>query len=472
MVKRKREPASNPTDRLKQEIRDHISNSQKLLHRALKATKGFTRQKLGKRLKNAKAKGSEGIEDVKRINREIEAWKSLDISKIVEDYLYRTICKVKRMVESEALPEEVREKGMKKEGDGEEGSTEEKLAKMNVRSGMFNTPNVKQVMADQMRGLYMVMRIPTPEKNPQGKGAKKGKAEDAPLKGILKAQSKTTARTEEMEPESDLEAGDLSEDEDDRGLRSARVADTSDEESLESEGEGPSTIRNSKDRPAVNEDDDPPSDSGSFSKYDALLGSSNSDPDSEDEDDISSPKPFKHNPTHKAPSLSLSPSPPPTKRPKSKIKPPSTKGTTFLPSLLGGYFSGSESSGSDLEDDAAPVVKKNRSGQRARRAIWEKKFGTGANHIKSGQGSVSRDEGWDAKRGADSGRGRGRGRGGFGGTSGRATGENAITPGAEVKRSAKGKDDLGVLHPSWQAAKKAKEEKKTAKFEGKKVVFD
>jgi hypothetical protein len=470
MVKRKRESASNPADRLKQEIRDHISNSEKLLHRALKATKGFTRQKLGKRLKNAKEKGAEGSEDVKRINREIEAWKSLDLSKMVEDYLCRTICKVKRMVESEALPEEIKKKGMKKEGDGEEGSAEDRLAKMNVMSGMFNTPNVKVVMADQMRGLYMVMRIPMPEKIAQGKGTKKGKADEAPLKGILKSQSKPIVRMGEMEPESDLEADGFSDDGDDsRDIRSARVAEISDEESLQPESR---SIRSSKKRPPLNEDDDSPSESGSFSKYDALLGSSDSDPNASDEGDFSIRNPSNPKRTHKAPSLSLSPSPPATKRAKPKTKPPPTRGTVFLPSLLGGYFSGSESDASDLDDDDPAPVRKNRPGQNARRAIWEKKFGTGANHIKSGQGSVSRDEGWDAKRGADSGRGRGRGRGGGGRESagvGRATGENAAEM---VKRAAKVRDDLGVLHPSWQAAKKAKEEKKTAKFEGKKVVFD
>jgi hypothetical protein len=34
------------------------------------------------------------------------------------------------------------------------------------------------------------------------------------------------------------------------------------------------------------------------------------------------------------------------------------------------------------------------------------------------------------------------------------------------------KDDAGTLHPSWEAAKKAKEAKQTAAFQGKKVVFE
>ena len=129
----------------------------------------------------------------------------------------------------------------------------------------------------------------------------------------------------------------------------------------------------------------------------------------------------------------------------------------------------------------------------ARRAIWEKKYGEKAKHIKAGEGSVSekkkagKDDGWDAKRGAvdtqgaERGRGRGirpRGRGGHTGDSQtrqrdsrQLTGENAIAV-APRKRGMGKKDDVGVLHPSWQAAKKAKEAKKTATFQGKKVTFD
>merc|ERR1711964_661611 len=114
---------------------------------------------------------------------------------------------------------------------------------------------------------------------------------------------------------------------------------------------------------------------------------------------------------------------------------------TFLPSLNAGYWSGSESSASDF-DDAPPPVKKNRPGQMARRAIAEKKHGSGANHIKKGLPPVAemgkkKGDGWDAKRGAtDGGRGRGggfgaRGRGGSdrGGRQrefSQVTGENAI----------------------------------------------
>lgn len=172
-----------------------------------------------------------------------------------------------------------------------------------------------------------------------------------------------------------------------------------------------------------------------------------------------------------------------------KSKPKSTKAaslgaapksTTFLPSLsMGGYWSGSDSA-EDLSD-TEPQGRKNRMGQQARRALWEKKFGKNANHIK--KQPQNRDEGWDARRGASVGdeRGkRGRGRGGFRRESGRSRGGGGRGPmssGANsdpiAMRKTKPKPAADApLHPSWEAAKKAKEQKKTVAFQGKKVVFD
>ena len=171
------------------------------------------------------------------------------------------------------------------------------------------------------------------------------------------------------------------------------------------------------------------------------------------------------------------------RNPKPSNKPPPTapKSTTFLPSLsLGGYWSGSESA-SDLSD-TEPQPRKNRRGQQARRALWEKKFGKNANHLK--MQAQNRDEGWDPRRGArdsdDRGkRGRGRGRGGMrtsrgdGGEKGRGRGPVRSGANSDPVSARKMKTATNApLHPSWEAAKKAKEQKKTAAFQGKKVVFD
>lgn len=196
-----------------------------------------------------------------------------------------------------------------------------------------------------------------------------------------------------------------------------------------------------------------------------------------------------------SPSLSLSsylsPSPPPVSRNTAPSKQP--KATIFLPTLSGGYWSGSEpSDGEGDEDDVPPTMapRKNRRGQQERRAIWEKKFGAKAKHLeKQGVGTVSstRDEGWDLKRGAsggnvDRGRGRGRsiraGRGGGRGTVRSGANSDPVNSsrlrGQGVKPVSKGKSDEGPLHPSWEAKKKAKEKAGSTSmaFQGKKVIFD
>lgn len=176
-------------------------------------------------------------------------------------------------------------------------------------------------------------------------------------------------------------------------------------------------------------------------------------------------------------------SPPRKQAPKSLI--PDTKATTFLPSLtMGGYWSGSESA-SDDEGGRNGTERKNRRGQRERRLIAEKKYGQNAKHLKNQPRGNDRDQGWDARKGAQEGdkrgkRGRGRGMGGkptglqaprF--TKGAASSSGANSDPVGPQRSVgKGKPTEGPLHPSWQAAKAAKEQKKAATFQGKKVVFD
>lgn len=62
--------------------------------------------------------------------------------------------------------------------------------------------------------------------------------------------------------------------------------------------------------------------------------------------------------------------------------------SAFLPSLSVGFIRGdSDTDFSDSEEKAADTAKKNRRGQRARRAIWEKKFGRHANHVMKQQAS-------------------------------------------------------------------------------------
>lgn len=85
MPKRKREaymhggaPALSVEQKLaaqKESATAQLANCKKLLNRALKTARGFERQKLAKRLKNAEGKGAEGVEDAKRLERENEVVK-------------------------------------------------------------------------------------------------------------------------------------------------------------------------------------------------------------------------------------------------------------------------------------------------------------------------------------------------------------------------------------------------------------
>lgn len=203
------------------------------------------------------------------------------------------------------------------------------------------------------------------------------------------------------------------------------------------------------------------------------------------------------------PSKELSPSPPPSEssesyritRSKKHKNPSSTiKSTVFLPSLtMGGYISGSDSDATNLSTRQNTLPRKNRRGQQERRQIWEKKFGKNANHLKKSQNQVheNRDQGWDARKGARANNEKGKRENGRAGKwssvdarkrSCRPSRGGPISSGAnsdpvqgrkmDDKGQGKGKQADGPLHPSWEAAKKAKEAKKNAKFQGKKVKFD
>jgi hypothetical protein len=118
--------------------------------------------------------------------------------------------------------------------------------------------------------------------------------------------------------------------------------------------------------------------------------------------------------------------------------------------------------------------RKNRRGQQARRQLWEKKYGAQANHIRKQEQAQSRDRGWDPRRGATEAQN---------GRRMHPRAPNRPPPrvareypdsrrsGGQQKTQRKSQDDK-PLHPSWEAAKKAKEQVSKVAFQGKKVVFD
>ncbi|KAM0805430.1 Bud-site selection protein [Usnea florida] len=491
--------ASNNTEaralRLQQlQLSGLLDQSKTHLFRSLKVARGFERQKLGRRQKTAKA-GSNSADTKTRLDAEVAALKGLDLAATAEIHLYKSLLKTKSIASAPALPHHVRATvdALKKP---------QESASSNVQARLFKSAPVQAAMKEALKSIRAVLGVE--ELRPNGKGRLRAKdyangvrntdvdelavseRDISPVRNTLARDEDCSGFSTQESPRNtqskglfDHDDGDHDDDHDDDGedmdydIYATRLAGSSDEESNGLDVNGQDHDRDKLHDMEITEDE----------------------ADEEDHHDNEGAR----NPTN---SNTKSPTPPPKRPPQpSKSKPPSAppKSTTFLPSLsLGGYWSGSDSdlpSDDDDDDSAAPKsqIRKNRMGQQARRALWEKKFGTNANHVRKQQ-ARDRDQGWDARRGAKGvdergkrGRGRGRGGGargmvaaGRGGSRGggvrfaKSTGANSDPVVArKAKTSAAATPAAaGPLHPSWEAARKAKEQKKAVPFQGKKVVFD
>lgn len=144
--------------------------------------------------------------------------------------------------------------------------------------------------------------------------------------------------------------------------------------------------------------------------------------------------------------------------------PKSTSSTSaFLPSLQSGYLPAVDSDSNDEQElnglFKTKKQRKNKRGQRARRKIFEAKYGNKANHIVKEREQAQKDyEARVARRAAKE---------------AERTGANAIAIAkAEKNRKERRKLELRPIHASWQLAKQQKEKLRQAKPEGSKIVFD
>ena len=335
-------------------------------------------------------------------------------------YIYKNLSRTKRIAENPTFMKFCEIRKLTSEAP-------RNTAEANVLARLFKSNPVKNELPRIMDGFKRMLGV-------DGQGGKNGASEDKKKEGVDSAGQSKAPREVKMKNAEAEHAEEESEDED------------------ESMNKG------------QNDEDD---DDDDFTQFDSRLAGSDSESDNE-------------RPITDAMSITPSPRPSPEPAPK-KSKPTSmtTKTplttTTFLPSLsMGGYISASDSeSDPELEnsDSGGKPQRKNRMGQQARRALWEKKYGTGANHVRqeNQKKKRDRDNGWDIRRGATSGGGEhGKNRGGFRGKT--RDGDNR-----DQSRNHQGqsKDDDKPLHPSWEAARKAKEQQQGAvSFKGKKVSFD
>ena len=377
-------------------------------------------------------------------------------------HLRSSLLKVKSIAASTDLPDELRT-GVPKP----DLSEDERALLHNVTSGLYNREGVKAVIDAAIAAVCESLNVPVPEKGkkPGQEKKKQGEPQTSPPN---EAKNGAVTAPEEEEEVTDFEG-------------------------FESDVDEPGPVVGEPDSEAEAKEE------GEFSQYDHLLGSSSEDDDDDDDESLDLSRWEKYRGTEKAnlddisdsgsnaePDIasfdedesedeedekpsSQSPEPKPKKQ-KAKVAKPTD--STFLPSLMGGYLSGSESA-SDV--DIEPPKK--RRGQRARQAIWEQKFGAKAKHLNDAnkKNKAGRDAGWDMKRCAVDGGEGGRRTPWKKGSNPFAKGGGSGNDGAprqEVKRPPPKRDDEGTLHPSWEARKKAKDSQKAVAFSGQKVVFD
>ncbi|QSL66277.1 hypothetical protein MERGE_000655 [Pneumocystis wakefieldiae] len=120
-------------------------------------------------------------------------------------------------------------------------------------------------------------------------------------------------------------------------------------------------------------------------------------------------------------------------------------GSAFLPSLSAGYISGSDDNNNiDEEYKVIDKPRKNRRGQRARRKIWELKYGKNARHLQIKRKELNLDKKIKSSY----------------------NNKNSVLINKEIK-------DAKPLHPSWEAARSLKKkESSNIKFQGTKIKFE
>jgi hypothetical protein len=407
---------------------------------ALRFSAGFERQKYSRRKKTAKTFND--AKAVARLDTEYAVLKGLDFAKVAEQHLRKTVGRVKSIKDAEALYEWL--------GELERGDQDP--VALNVLARLYNGAGVKKVVNKVVDDLKEILGV-------GGVGLRPGKEVE-----VKKAKVRDV-QMQDGEGVEDVSDGDG----DAFGAFNARIAAPSsvegDSDVSLSEGDRPPSIAEDSEGEGEGDSEDNSDDIA----VDIKMGSDSSN-NSDSDHDSSSETPNSaviNSPALDPVSSASDTEPAPAPKPKKATAPkePISK-STFLPSLShAAYYSGSESEAEDLDIDLAP--RKNRRGQKARQKIWEKKYGEKAKHKEK----EDRNKGWDAKRGAvDSGERKGRGRGRVP----EVSGENAMPLGGEKKMDKeKKRDDVGVLHPSWLAAKAAKEKKAaTVKPLGKKITFD
>ncbi|KIX98378.1 uncharacterized protein Z520_05679 [Fonsecaea multimorphosa CBS 102226] len=418
-------------------LRARVTRSVKTLHDALKLARGFERQKLGRRQKNA----SDNPQTLLRLREEVVVLKQLQLEQTAKNQLLKHLVKTKRIKEHPVF--------IKAYGSDPELEHVKSSAEANVIGRLFNSNPVKQALPEIMKTIYTALEIPqatqpaskeTKQASEKVANSRANSGDEDEFEGFPTDGSEDLGSGRlKQSPGPELEDDDIFE------LANGRLASPEGESEEESDEEGAEDrmlLRQKGAKRAVD-----------TSRY------------ARDED------------------LSISPSPSEVSELDGEISQmphsnTATSKTAFLPSLsMAGYYSGSES-----EDDAngyrgpaQPKPRKNRRGQRARQQIAERKFGKNAKHLEKQKDQDGRNTGWDPKRGAVGRVDRPGDRFHERKVNQKPTGGvHAVAHSAHPPKTRLNvRDDQGPLHPSWEAAKRRKmQDQGPATFQGKRITFD
>ncbi|CAK3995825.1 Hypothetical predicted protein [Lecanosticta acicola] len=408
-----------------------FTQSAKELLRAFKNARGFERQKLGRRKKDAVKEG----QNTDRIDEEVKALKALDLTTCAAHFLAKSLVKIKRVAEHADLPLEVRKSA--------EGLGRKDPASLNVFARLCNSNPVKTRFGVLCAAVKREFGVddggevgPVKKKRLRAKDFDGNRGDEADVERRREKKQVNGGAVESDSFEGFGDSDDASED----GMAQYRARLASSDEEDEEEGD-------------VEMGSDSDIDVDDLERQLAAEGISAKGAKVQS-------KPYDH-----AADLSLSEASQAESEDEGPQMAPAPKKSSFIPSLtMGGYISGS---GSEVEDEIDDKPKKNRRGQRARRQIAEWKYGLKAKHLQNQKKNDS-NIGWDPKRGAVDRDHRRQ----------KKTGANDTALGRDRREAAKQpknkhEDDKRPLHPSWEAAKKAKEKKSVPiAFAGKKISFD
>ncbi|GAA5909015.1 hypothetical protein JCM6882_004968 [Rhodosporidiobolus microsporus] len=465
-------------------LKAYLHHAVKLLHKAVKKSKTFELQKLTRKLKTTREpkEGKADAAAVADLEAQLAAIKNLNLDAVPTHLLSTRLAKLPALRSTAFLPS-LLSSIPPAPGKATFAELDPQSADGKARNRVLASKVVGEAWDEVVRAVRKRMGEEVDSKGGKGKG--KEKEEPEKKKGIQmdpgRAAALEAALLKGGDDEAETDGDDSSADEGPAaGFSEGEEGDEDDEVERElarlNEGAGSEGEWSGSE----DEDDD---DGAAFS---------------DEDDDAASDSSFPTTKTDKAASSkkrqpSLSPSPPPAKKSKAAAVSKPITSSSFLPSLAAGYVNYSDSDDEDArwvkdaEREDKKSARKNRRGQRARQAIWEKKFGSAANHVvkaaggkavplakmkeikakraaaASGEGPAPRDERpaepFDIKNA----------RGGSANPNAQGLGAKARAFGGVAAAPEE------KMHPSWEAKRKQKEalmNSAAIQPQGKKVVFD